>query len=67
MGVFNITLEPSRSKDGGDKAHAPHKGGDCSGGAAAAPELESALRKAGRRLIPLTMLIAITNHMDRSK
>ena len=36
-------------------------------GDAASPALESALRKAGWRLVPLTMAIAISNHMDRSK
>ncbi|GBF99705.1 MFS transporter [Raphidocelis subcapitata] len=36
------------------------------GSAPAAAEVETALRKVGRRLIPLCMGVAIANHMDRS-
>lgn len=48
---------------------APGRDGAADGGMASTrdPDAERALAKVGRRIIPLFMLIAMANHMDRSK
>jgi hypothetical protein len=51
--------------DAGDDG--PDAAGLPSQAPAGGSHLERALAKVGRRLIPLTMAIAISNHMDRSK
>ena len=70
MAVFDVALNDGVDESGGSGG-AGSKDEQSGGGAAAAPsaspEVESALRKAGLRLIPLTMAIAVVNHMDRSK
>jgi hypothetical protein len=43
------------------------RGPSAEGSGLAAQNVESALRRVGRRLIPLCMGVAITNHLDRSK
>jgi predicted GNAT family acetyltransferase len=62
MAVMDFVSEPTSK---GDEERPPRKDGASQDGSSAA--LESALRKAGWRLIPLCVAIAISNHMDRSK
>jgi hypothetical protein len=58
---MGFELFGSSAEDGPDAAGLPSQS---PGGGS---HLDRALSKVGRRIIPLTMAIAISNHMDRSK
>jgi hypothetical protein len=73
MGVAAHAPTPTAPKDAdAEDALRPELLPGLGGGGAVGPsadgaELEAALRKVSRRMVPLCMAVSIMNHLDRSK